>query len=143
MVTEIASEYGIHSSVIQRWKRELLESADRLNRTGLYRKAKEPSEPEVKIKHLIERIHTKHPFKGARRIRDEINVMKWGVKGKPQAYPTLHERYGHSGHLPRPQFERTQLGTIWRRPLQKGDETVEKSQPADSRRMVAGSPRQH
>ena len=29
-----------------------------LNRTGLYRKVKEPSELEVKIKHLIDRIHT-------------------------------------------------------------------------------------
>jgi len=30
LVTEIASEYGIHSSVIHRWKRELLESAERV-----------------------------------------------------------------------------------------------------------------
>ena len=51
-----------------------------LNRTGLYRKVKEPSELEVKIKHLIDRIHTKHPFKGTRRIRDDINDMKLGFK---------------------------------------------------------------
>jgi putative transposase len=51
-----------------------------LNRTGLYRKAKEPTELEVKIKHLIDRIHTKHPFKGARRIRDDINAMNLGFK---------------------------------------------------------------
>jgi len=47
-----------------------------LNRTGLYRKAQEPSELVVKIKHLIDRNYTKHPFKGARRIRNDINAMK-------------------------------------------------------------------
>ena len=51
-----------------------------VNRTGLYRKAKEPSELEVKIKHLIDRMHTRHPFKGARRIRKDINDMKLGFK---------------------------------------------------------------
>ncbi|HHX51770.1 MAG TPA: IS3 family transposase [Clostridia bacterium] len=153
LITDIASDYGIHSSVIHRWKRELLESADRifavsknakaaakekqqreeeienlysqigrlttqlewlkknlqefcpvnerkamvewdnssltikeqaellnLNRTGLYRQVKGPSELEVKIKHLIDKIHTDKPFKGARRIRDDINDMKLGFK---------------------------------------------------------------
>ncbi|UNC91147.1 IS3 family transposase [Candidatus Contubernalis alkalaceticus] len=153
LVTDIASDYDIHPSVIHRWKKELLENPDRvfaasknakaaakekqqqeeeienlysqvgrlttqlewlkknlkelypvrdraamvdwdnsdpnikeqaellsLNRTGLYRKVKEPSELEVKIKHLIDRIHTKHPFKGTRRIRDDINDMKLGFK---------------------------------------------------------------
>lgn len=30
LITDIASDYGIHHSVIHRWKRELLESADRI-----------------------------------------------------------------------------------------------------------------
>ena len=51
-----------------------------VNRTGLYRPVKEPSELEVRVKHLIDRIHTKHPFKGVRRIRDDINEMKLGFK---------------------------------------------------------------
>ena len=51
-----------------------------VNRTGLYRKVKEPSKLEVKIKHLIDKIHTEKPFKGARRIRDDINAMKLGFK---------------------------------------------------------------
>lgn len=51
-----------------------------INRTGLYRSVKEPSELEVKIKHLIDKIHTKHPFKGVRRIRDDINEMKLGFR---------------------------------------------------------------
>jgi len=51
-----------------------------VNRSGLYHQVKEPSKLEVKIKHLIDKIHTKHPFKGARRIRDDINDMKLGFK---------------------------------------------------------------
>ena len=47
-----------------------------LNRTGLYCQVKGPSELEVKIKHLIDKIHMDKPFKGARRIRDDINDMK-------------------------------------------------------------------
>jgi putative transposase len=153
LITDIASDYGIHHSVIHRWKRELLESADRIfaasknakaaakekrqqeeemeklysqvgrlttqlewlkknllefypvnerktmvdwdksfltikeqaellsvNRSGLYNQVKKPSKLEIKIKHLIDRIHTKHPFKGARRIRDDINDMELGFK---------------------------------------------------------------
>jgi transposase-like protein len=30
LITDIASEYGVHHSVIQRWKKELLESAERV-----------------------------------------------------------------------------------------------------------------
>lgn len=51
-----------------------------LNRTGLYRQVKGPSELEVKIKHLIDKIHTDKPFKGSRRIRDDINDLKLGFK---------------------------------------------------------------
>jgi hypothetical protein len=36
-----------------------------VNRTGLYRQNKEPSELEIKIKHLIDKIHTDKPFKGS------------------------------------------------------------------------------
>lgn len=51
-----------------------------VNRTGLYRQNKEPSELEIKIKHLIDKIHTDKPFKGSRRIRDDINNLKLGFK---------------------------------------------------------------
>lgn len=51
-----------------------------LNRTGLYRPVKEPPELEVKIKHLIDRLHTEKPFKGSRRIRDDINAMNLGIR---------------------------------------------------------------
>lgn len=51
-----------------------------VNRSGLYNQVKKPSKLEIKIKHLIDRIHTKHPFKGARRIRDDINDMELGFK---------------------------------------------------------------
>jgi len=47
-----------------------------VNHTGLYRQAKKPSAQEVKIKNLIDKLHTEKPFKGSRRIRDEINAMK-------------------------------------------------------------------
>ena len=46
-----------------------------LNRTALYWTAKEVSKHEVEIKHLIDKIHTQHPFKGSRRIVDDINNM--------------------------------------------------------------------
>ena len=51
-----------------------------LNRTGLYRPIKEPPELEVVIKHLIDRLHTEKPFKGSRRIRDDINAMNLGIR---------------------------------------------------------------
>ena len=51
-----------------------------VNRTVLYNPAKKPSELEVKIKHLIDKIHTGKPYKGTRRIRDDINDMKLGFR---------------------------------------------------------------
>lgn len=51
-----------------------------INRTGLYRTAKEISELEVQIKHLIDRFHTDKPFKGSRTIKSEINDMNLGFK---------------------------------------------------------------
>ncbi len=47
-----------------------------VNRTSLYWTAKAVSSREVEIKHLIDRIHTKHPFKGSRTITDDINNME-------------------------------------------------------------------
>lgn len=49
-----------------------------INRTGLYRPEPQPSELEVQIKHLIDRIHTERPARGSRGIRDDINKMKLG-----------------------------------------------------------------
>jgi len=51
-----------------------------VNRTSLYRTAKEVSELEVQIKHLIDKIHTDKPFKGSRTIKNEINDMNLGFK---------------------------------------------------------------
>lgn len=51
-----------------------------VNRTSLYRTNKEVSELEVQIKHLIDQIHTKKPFKGSRGIKKEINDMNLGFK---------------------------------------------------------------
>ena len=42
--------------------------------------AKKPSELESKIKHLIDKIHTDKPFRGTRRIRDDINDLKLGFR---------------------------------------------------------------
>ncbi|MDD2235523.1 MAG: hypothetical protein PHV03_11665 [Desulfitobacteriaceae bacterium] len=77
----------LHVSVIHRWKKELLEGADKvfatikaqagllsLNRTGLYWTAKKVSKHEVEIKNLIDKIHTRHPFKGSRRTVDDMVV---------------------------------------------------------------------
>jgi hypothetical protein len=44
-----------------------------MNKTSLYRKDPEPSEEEVRIKHLIDRIHIERPARGSRGIRDDIN----------------------------------------------------------------------
>jgi len=51
-----------------------------VNRTSLYRKDPAPSEEEVRIKHLIDRIHTERPARGSRGIRDDINNMKLGFR---------------------------------------------------------------
>jgi putative transposase len=51
-----------------------------VNRTGLYRQAKKPSELEVFIKNLIDVLHTDKPFKGSRTIRDDINDMNLGFR---------------------------------------------------------------
>jgi len=51
-----------------------------VNRTSLYRTAKEVSKLEVQIKHLIDKIHTEKPFKGSRTIKNDINAMNLGFR---------------------------------------------------------------
>ncbi len=51
-----------------------------VNRTSLYRTAKEVSKFEVEIKHHIDKIHTEKPFKGSRNIKKDINEMNLGFK---------------------------------------------------------------
>ena len=51
-----------------------------INRTSLYRVNEGTSELEVRIKHLIDRIHTNKPFKGSRTIKNDINDMNLGFK---------------------------------------------------------------
>ena len=46
-----------------------------LNRTALYRTGKRIDEREVEIKHIIDRLHTAHPYKGSRSIVDDIEAM--------------------------------------------------------------------
>jgi transposase-like protein len=58
LITDIASDYGIHSSVIHRWKRELLESADRIFAVSKNAKAaaKEKQQREEEIENLYSQI---------------------------------------------------------------------------------------
>ena len=51
-----------------------------VNRTGLYRKVREPSEMEVLIKSLIGIFHAEKAFKGSRSIRNDINDLELGFK---------------------------------------------------------------
>lgn len=51
-----------------------------INRTSLYRVNRGASELEIRIKHLIDRIHTDKPFKGSRTIKNDINDMNLGFK---------------------------------------------------------------
>ena len=51
-----------------------------LNRTSLYRQAKESSEFEAYIKNLIDVFHTEKPFKGSRRICNDINDLELGFR---------------------------------------------------------------
>ena len=58
LITEIASEYGIHHSVIHRWKKELLGSADRVYSPSKKAKeaAKEKQQQEEKIENLYSQV---------------------------------------------------------------------------------------
>ena len=58
LITDIASDYGIHSGVIHRWKRELLESADRVFAASKSAKAaaKEKQQKEEEIENLYSQI---------------------------------------------------------------------------------------
>ena len=47
-----------------------------LNRTGLYYKPASPSNEDLRIKSIIDRIYTAHPEFGYRRITDWLNVYK-------------------------------------------------------------------
>jgi len=51
-----------------------------VNRTGLYRKNKGIPELEVYLKNLIDVLHTHKPFKGSRRITDDLNKMDLGFR---------------------------------------------------------------
>ncbi len=51
-----------------------------VNRTSLYRKVKKRPEFEAYIKNLIDVLHTEKPFKGSRRIRNDINDMNLGFR---------------------------------------------------------------
>ena len=58
MITEIASDYGLHSSVIHRWKRELMGSADKIFASSKSEKAiaKEKQKKEEEIENLYSQV---------------------------------------------------------------------------------------
>ncbi len=58
MITDIASDYGIHPSVIHRWKKELIENADKVFAASKSAKtaAKEKQEQEAEIENLYNQV---------------------------------------------------------------------------------------
>jgi transposase-like protein len=58
LITDIASEYGVHQSVIQRWKKELLESAERVFAASKNAKdaAKEKQQQQKEIENLYSQV---------------------------------------------------------------------------------------
>jgi len=58
LITDIASEYGLHPSVIHRWKKELLESADRVFAASKNAKdaAKEKQQQQAEIENLYSQV---------------------------------------------------------------------------------------
>ena len=58
LITDIASEYGVHTSVVHRWKKELLESADRVFAASKSAKAvaKEKQQQEEEIENLYSQV---------------------------------------------------------------------------------------
>ena len=58
LIQDIASEYGIHSTVIHRWKKELLGSADRVFAASKNAKdiAKEKQQREEEIENLYSQV---------------------------------------------------------------------------------------
>ena len=53
-----------------------------LNRSGLYYKPAEPCEEEPEIRRLIDIIHTKRPYLGARRITDALQGVNYRINRK-------------------------------------------------------------
>lgn len=58
LITDVASEYGIHPSVIHRWKKELLESADRVFAASKNAKdaTKEKQQQQEEIENLYSQV---------------------------------------------------------------------------------------
>lgn len=77
-----------------------------VNRTSLYRKPTEPSELEVKIKHLIDRIHTEKPARGSRGIRDDINRMKLGFRVNRKRIQRYMQEMGIQAFYPGPNLSK-------------------------------------
>lgn len=77
-----------------------------LNRTSLYRADSEPSEEEVRIKHLIDRIHTARPARGSRGIRDDINNMKLGFRVNRKRIQRYMREMGIQAFYPGPNLSK-------------------------------------
>lgn len=77
-----------------------------LNRANLYRKDSKPSEEEVQIKHLIDRIHTEKPSRGSRGIRDDINNMKLGFRVNRKRIQRYMREMGIQAFYPGPNLSK-------------------------------------
>lgn len=77
-----------------------------VNRTSLYRKDTGPSEDEVQIKHLIDRIHTERPSRGSRGIRDDINNMKRGFRVNRKRIQRYMREMGIQAFYPGPNLSK-------------------------------------
>ena len=56
LITEIASEYGLHSSVIHRWRRELVGSAEKIFASTKNEKAARKKKLEEEIENLYSQV---------------------------------------------------------------------------------------
>lgn len=77
-----------------------------MNKTSLYRKDPEPSEEEVRIKHLIDRIHIERPARGSRGIRDDIKNMKLGFRVNRKRIQRYMQEMGIQAFYPGPNLSK-------------------------------------
>lgn len=75
-----------------------------LNRSSLYYKPVGPSEDEIRIKHMIDEIYTKHPFLGSRKITIFLNQKGLSINRK--AVQRHMREMGISGIAPGPNLSK-------------------------------------
>ena len=88
LITEIAGDYGIHHSVIHRWKKELLGSAD-----GVFNPSKSAKEATKEKKQQEEKIENLYSQVG--RLTTQLDWLK---KNLMESYPVnKREAHGRMG----------------------------------------------